>query len=198
MGCDIHTFLEYSSFKDTNGDDYWSCFGGQINLGRDYQMFGVLAGVRDDSRQLFSPRGLPEGKLSYQIDDYMRIRIADEGTEPTEGEVTLATAQSWGEEITELNGKPRWVSNPDLHNHSWLTLDEYRLALAYYRLGEKAHVVDDLDVDDPKDRQAIIQAVAALQGRGEMYAVEYGTMLAAMEHLEANGCKTRLVFCFDN
>lgn len=197
MGCDIHTFIEYSDFNDRDGEPYWTCFGGSYNPGRDYTMFGILAGVRHDEFQMFEPRGLPEGKLSYPVQDYMRIRIADEGTEPSEGEVSLEQARSWtgyyGETITEFDGKPRWVGNPDLHSHSWLTAEEFKLALARYVLRDRE---PDIDVT-PENRVAVMQAVAALAG-GDRYDVSWDAILAVMETFEARGCKTRLVFCFDN
>lgn len=195
MGCDIHTFIEYSDFTDQNGDPYWQSFGGQISLGRNYTMFGVIAGVCDDTYQLFEPRGLPDGKCSYDVDNYMRVHICDEGEEPGEGECTLKQAQSWGEPIEEFKGKPRWVRNPDLHSHSWLTLDELKHALAHYMLGDKVDKIGDVATED---RHVVLQAAAALQGAKRDYDVVWDAIVAAMEAFEANGCQTRLVFCFDN
>jgi hypothetical protein len=204
MGCDIHTFIEYSTFTDKNGEAYWQCMGGRYNPGRDYTMFGIMAGVRDDSEQMFEPRGLPDGKLSYQVEDYVRMRIADEGSEPSDDEVTLEQARSWttghyGETITnDAQGKPRWVTNPDLHSHSWLTLDEYRQVLNRYKFGEVTDELDEIDVAD-EDKEVVTQAVAALRGGGgREYDVGWGAILAAMEYFAARGCQTRLVFCFDN
>lgn len=197
MGCDIHTFIEYSDFTDQDGQSYWSCMAGQYNPGRDYRMFGLLASVRGGDA-LFETRGMPEGKVSYQVQDYMRCRIADEG-EGDDGEVSLATAQSWttghyGETITnDSQGKPRWVTNPDLHSHSWLTVEELRQVLDRYRLGDKA---DAINVPS-EDRAVVMQAAAALHG-GESYAAGWDAILAAMEAFKARGCQTRLVFCFDN
>lgn len=202
MGCDIHTFIEYSDFTDRNGDPYWSCFGGQINHGRDYTMFGLLAGVRG-GEALISPRGLPEGNLSYQVEDYMRIRIvtAEEAENSYEGGVTtLETAQSWttghyGEKIINNHrGEPTWVTNPDLHSHNWLTLDELKLVLAYYTLGDRAAEIDVA----PENRTVVMQAVAALQGSGERYSVSWDATVAAMEAFEARGHQTRFIMCFDN
>jgi hypothetical protein len=196
MGCDIHMFLEYADFTQSNGDVYWSCFGGSYNPGRDYYMFGLLAGVRSD-RTLFEPKGLPDGRLSYQAESYMTLWISDEHA-GGENACTLADARKWeaqGETITnDKDGKPYRVSNPDLHSYSWLSLEDYRYVLVYYKLGDKAAEIDV----DPEDHQAVIQAVAALRGGGERYDVGYGAILAAMEHIEQRGKQTRLVFCFDN
>lgn len=185
MGCDIHTFIEYSDFihsdhdhiaPELRGTPYWRCLGGRFNPGRNYGMFGILAGVRTTDHQLFKQRGLPEGKLSWEVEDYMRIRIADEGEEPTEGEVSLATAQNWtqgrySETVTELDGKPRWVTNPDLHSSSWLTSAELRQVIARY----------------------------CFETSYGTYDVGWDAILAAMEAIEARpGCQARLIFCFDN
>lgn len=64
MGCDIHVMIEYAGYVKQCGTTVWRGFGsGHFNPGRDYTMFGVLAGVRDDSvEQIVSLRGLPEDK----------------------------------------------------------------------------------------------------------------------------------------
>lgn len=195
MGCDIHTFIEYTDFNDhSTGEPYWQCFGGQIDQGRNYTMFGLLAGVRG-GEALFDPRGLPEGKHSYQVEDYMHIRIdEEEDAKNTEGYTSLAKARSWGNPIEERNGKPWRVRSPDLHSHSWLTLSELQTVLARYTLGDNPP-----EIDVPlKDRAVVIQAVAALRGGGEMYGSSWSATLAAMEAFAAHGAQTRLVFCFDN
>jgi hypothetical protein len=79
MGCDIHSYLEkYTSINGENkwvNVDYW-----QINphhgivgyeneneyehlsfyIGRNYDLFGILAGVRSSEDPIKEPRGLPE------------------------------------------------------------------------------------------------------------------------------------------
>jgi hypothetical protein len=200
VGCDIHMFIEYSDFTDQNGEPYWSCFAGRYNPGRDYKMFGLLANVRCDGA-LFPPRDLPAGEHSYQVDDYMRIWIGDE-KDASERTCTLEQAQKWsaqGETIIPKNdGTPGWVTDPDLHSHSWLTLDEYRQVLNRYRLGDAADMLGDHKFA-PEDRVVAEQAVVALSnGGGEQCDVGYGAILAVMEHFAANGCQTRLIFCFDN
>ena len=63
MGCDIHTYIEYS--KDGERWDSW----GKIELGRDYILFGLMAGVRQEvlgGGPPFPPRGLPD-HLSWRV-----------------------------------------------------------------------------------------------------------------------------------
>lgn len=53
MGCDIHTMAEVKG-------EYGWLNAGEINEDRNYQLFGLLAGVRDDSvKPIASPRGVP-------------------------------------------------------------------------------------------------------------------------------------------
>lgn len=66
MGCDIHMLVETERF----GDGSWWDFGGDINPGRDYLFFGIMAGVRDeDEEPIVEPRGLPEG-MGYRTKKY--------------------------------------------------------------------------------------------------------------------------------
>lgn len=73
MGCDIHVFVEYGTYVDREGNQSWNCVGGRWNPGRDYHMFAIMAGVRDygDGNMLFEPRGVPEGRLSWEAQDYL-------------------------------------------------------------------------------------------------------------------------------
>lgn len=203
MGCDIHTFIEFSDFVGQDGEPHWQCFGGQINTGRDYKMFGLLAGVRG-GEAIYDPRGLPGGEMSYQVNDYMRIRIGtqEEVDNSYEGGVTtLEIARSWttghyGEKIINNHkGEPGWVTNPDLHSHSWLTLGELRNVMARYVCG---HAAEDLPDVAESDRLPVMQAAAALQGLQDRYSAEWDAVLATMQAFADRGCQTRLIFCFDN
>jgi hypothetical protein len=193
MGADIHTFIEYSDFVNHEGERSWSCMGGRYNPGRDYTMFGLLAGVRGRN-QLIDTRGLPE-RTSWEVDGYMWRRINDDlAAKEVEGYVTLADAQRWNEPIeNDRDGKPYRVMDPDLHSHSWLTVEELEYVLGYYRLGEQAERI----AVDPEDRQVVIDAVAALRG-GHHYEPGWDGILGAMKALKARDCEVRFVFCFDN
>lgn len=60
MGCDIHAFVEYRQPKGDEGQDppEWRGFR-EAHLERDYEMFGLLAGVRSLVDPIADPRGLP-------------------------------------------------------------------------------------------------------------------------------------------
>lgn len=194
MGCDIHMYIEYANKKrleetrkkkaegDTEAREYWRSFGGRMNPGRDYWMFGILSqGVRSDNPNGFPPKGrLDRDELSWGTaeDDY--LYIVDEGREPGDNETTLERALKWAsgrfpETLVYRDGKPRFVSHPDWHSHSWLTPAEYKKALELY------------------------QADCDKQGYGYKVPSEYKAILAALESLESNGeNEARVVFWFDN
>ncbi|MGL4618801.1 MAG: hypothetical protein ACRCZS_07040 [Chroococcidiopsis sp.] len=52
MGCDIHCHAEVKI------DGVWNHYN-EINIERNYDLFGYLAGVRGDKNQAFPVRGLP-------------------------------------------------------------------------------------------------------------------------------------------
>jgi hypothetical protein len=168
MGCDTHMYIEYKS-KDSY---YWKSFGKRINPGRNYAMFGILAEVRSTQIFSFPPKGLPDGELGYESGNDNQIYISKDGE--GEHETTLETATRWvkdgsSEFINGHEGKPLWVTNPDWHSHSWLTLAQYQSALAFYNKN--------------------------YPGQTEP---EYEAIRASLEVFDNLGYDTRLVFWFDN
>jgi hypothetical protein len=55
MGCDIHAMIEYRYAKGKA----WFVAATALSIGRYYELFGYLAGVRDDVTPLAEPRGFP-------------------------------------------------------------------------------------------------------------------------------------------
>lgn len=174
MGADIHMYVEYASkkpgyFEETQGKRYWRPFGGRTNPGRDYWLFTLLADVRG-SGALIEPRGMPDDAGWYAADDNQLYITETEGDDY----VTMEEAQryvSYGSKfINGHDGKPVWVTNPDWHSHSWLTVDELQQVFDAYN---KKH--------------------------GELVGLEYRAMLDAMRTLENGGNNdVRVVFWFDN
>lgn len=182
MGCDIHTYLEFADFE-TDAGPYWKNFtknGG----GRNYLMFGVLAGVRVEEARLFEPKGMPDGRIGYDTSEDYWTHVAPAANPEwadDEGWVSLETAQGWiekGYSKGEINksGRLERVSGPDWHNHSWLTADELERAFAHY--------LEQITESCPHGK-AIVPA-------------EWSATLAAMRAFEAAGNQTRLIFWFDN
>lgn len=172
MGCDIHLYIEHVPFADRDGGLYWVNFGGRFNPGRDYAMFGKLAGVRGEGRNaIVPPRGLPTGRLGFSTSDDWWLYISDTGGEG-EGVVPRAKAEEYaryappGENPYRLGsaGEIRWVRHPDWHTASWLTRVEYDAAL----LSVGGH------------------------------DVAYDAVSAVMSVFARAGQETRVVFWFDN
>lgn len=123
MGCDIHAYIE---FRD---GDRWSGFAGRVNPGRNYKVFGILAGVRTDGPPVIQPRGVPPD-MSWQTNDDFHLHVVENDKEVWEGAVARATAEEWvksGASQWHVDG--RRVTHPDWHTASWLTLPEYEAAL---------------------------------------------------------------------
>jgi hypothetical protein len=166
MGCDIHMYIQYKEKKS----NYWYGFGGRINPGRDYTMFGILAGVRDTNQpKYYDPKGLPDHELSYAANDDLYLYITDNGE--GDGETTLERAKQWGVKIiNDSDGKPYRAEHPDWYNHSWLTTAELKKAYSWY----KKH-------------------------KGWKPCLEYRVVLSTMNTLENDGKNDVIVvFWFDN
>jgi len=218
MGCDIHCYIEYRGkvrYNDEDEGNRWGSFGGCINPGRNYALFNLMAGVRGwvgDGDKLFKPKGLPEGiGYSADQDNYLYITTGEECKCGESRSVTVETAKRWvesgsSEYKNNHSGKPTWVSHPDWHSHSWLSVAEYREVLERYKVVEQ----EDWERRE-KERVGLIKKLeernSGLEVTGDSWLNEpcehyvepkYHAILAAMESFERMGYESRLVFWFDN
>lgn len=169
MGADIHLFIEY---QDPEYKDYWSSFGGQINPGRNYSIFALMAGVRNyDNFDLFSPKGLPD-KIGYKAKSANELYVSDDENYESEDSTTRSSADRWVESGSSkyTNEKKNFVTHPDWHSHSWLTPEEYNKVLEVYEGKFKDYKVP----------------------------VEYKAVQKILETFISEGYNARLVFWFDN
>jgi hypothetical protein len=169
-----------------------------------------MAGVRGwggEGVKLFDPRGLPEG-IGYFATEDNYFYITDD-MECKCGEcryVTVKKAAEWvksgsSEYKNDFEGKPTWVSHPDWHSYSWLSVVEYRQVLEKYKEVEQ----EDWEQRE-KDRVSVIEKLGDkvkedswLNEPCEHYVEpKYHAILAAMESFEKMGYESRLVFWFDN
>ena len=207
MGCDIHLYIEYKS-KKTEFDGYdsgWQSFGGRINPGRNYAMFGLMANVRNcysDGKLpvLVEPRGMPDD-VSYTTMNDNRIYISDD-----EGEdyVSMETAKRWVKSgsskfINNKDGNPTWVTQPDWHSHSWLTTSEFESILnKYLELETGWHKERVEEHNKMVERQNIQPDSWAYAPPSINDEPEYQVVLASLKRFEELGYDARIVFWFDN
>lgn len=180
MGCDIHMYVEYISIArkqqslEKNEQPYWYCFGQKFNPGRDYDLFGVLAsGVRSDYNG-FSRKGMPEDAGYMSSSDNRCYIVSDDSNESSGEYCKASSAAQWvksgaSKYINDSEGKPTWVTHPDWHSHSWLSIAEFDKALKFIK-----------------------------RKRG-YEPLEYRALLASMKALSCKGKNdVRVVFWFDN
>lgn len=176
MGCDAHVYVEYR--KKTHRENYWSGIGGRINPGRNYWMFGLIAGVRIDFDESLEPKGIPNN-LSWSANQDNYIWISDVYGDDDDSEYcTLEKAQQWASNgrrkiIYDDQGKPQKVEHPDWHSHTWLTTEEFKSVIEIYNEKDSKNEFRNQEV-------------------------EYEALLSMMENLESNDCEVRLVIWFDN
>jgi hypothetical protein len=207
MGCDIHLYIEYKSKKiETDGyKEQWQSFGQRMNVGRNYAMFALMAGVRNYGNELpviVERRGFPEDAAYYSSGDN-RIYISEEKYEG-EHSVTMERAKGWVESgsskfINNQKGEPMWVTDPDNHSHSWLTTSEFETIINKYleletgwhkeRVAQHNKMVTKEDIQ-PKS-WAYNPPVMSIEP-------QYQVVLASMKRFEELGYDARIVFWFDN
>lgn len=170
MGCDIHMYVEYSPKKENVKvkDRHWYPFGGRINPGRNYWLFGYLSGVRSDSEGVFPLKGLPNDMSYYAKNDaFLYIDEEIDKTNWSDGMVSLEDARRWEKSGSKIqyreNGKPWYVSHPDWHSHSWLTFHEFRFVINKMKI-EKGH--DTIDIEYLALLGAMQTLANGLQGAG--------------------------------
>lgn len=181
MGCDIHAYLEYGEGR----------FFGDVSLGRDYALFGMLTDgtVRSPNGPACAPapRGLPDD-VSWDVSRAYYIRVepdADGDLAPEDGERAVCYSNAiryarYGAHFAErrrgkirrLHGTPGpsarvLVSNPDWHTASWLSSEEFdRVIQAYESLRDYFYVTVRLDADGPPEGPSFVPS-----GRGTWHRV---------------------------
>lgn len=171
MGADIHCYVETASgLLNKDGEETWWSFCGRVNPGRDYAMFGILASVRNDpDTAMIAPRGLPKN-IGWQTADDAFMRV-DDKHEEEQGYCSRACAEKYIEHGSWYRDeKKEQVSHPDWHSHSWMTPEEWALAIDTYVTNHPNFQLD----------------------------TEYFVLAAMMNTFVQHGKKARIVFWFDN
>lgn len=169
MGCDIHCYVEYREGPEGPEGHGWRGFGDRINPGRDYGMFGFMAGVRGDGPPVTAPRGVPKDMDWVARGDFTLFVTANEERADDDGYVPKERADRYLADGSSERWDDDRITHPDWHTPGWLTPDEFDAA------------------------------IKAREGAWPQYPVDprYKAILAAMRSLAESG-DARLVFWFDN
>lgn len=190
MGCDIHMYMEY---RDPNNSAYnrWNSFGSRYNVGRNYDMFALLAGVRGSSQAIVAPRGYP-ADADYETDqEYYYYIDEEEGFCSGRRTITQETALRWNIGIEyDDKGNPYRTRNPDAHTPSWLTRSEFMSAIVMSELNHRHYIIAGADMSEHL-RNMYVNSLGS-------YIFKYKALASSMTSLEQSGYKTRIVFWFDN
>jgi hypothetical protein len=178
MGCDIHGFVEVRDVRPETLSQYsngynptWEVIisAGDF-LGRNYNLFGVLAGVRwYDSSWDWEPiamlRGLPDDS-NWRIKDDNRYYDKNEG---------------------------KFIPNPDMHSQTWMLLSEIE-AFDWNKKIETA--IWNPEFRNDETVEPIIKKQVSLYD----YCDDFKTIRALMETLVSiyGDENVRLVIWFDN
>lgn len=141
MGCDIHAYVEMYSKKDlAAGRCFVDTYASEINFGRNYDLFGLIAGVRSMSSPIVQPRGLPTNPpLSWMCTNEYFLRIVPDeemnGNRSVYGRDLLGQKIISQSELDRINqthfrsqaiipNTENMIPNPDYHSLTWLTVNE--------------------------------------------------------------------------
>lgn len=217
MGCDIHCYIEYRRKPVAAGDEEqeWDSFGGRINPGRNYELFGRLAGVRQSLPSGgVKPRGLPSqvGYAAYS-DFWLYIVDGEREAEPTADPVTqlmracLANPEEptprrmlFDELQTRMEAESEGRGYLGTTREGVARKDAERYA-AYGKAYKMDHTGTPRWVEHPDWHSHAWLTPDEWEkaiGKPNRYSPEYQAILGTMRAFEAVGCEARVVFWFDN
>ncbi len=183
MGTYLSAFIEFDrsdmlpAFSDTSQIE--SLTEASFSFGKDYEVFDALGDGRNGAMRgedydplqapLIPPRGIPTPCDLYVGWAYFYLVLDD--AEPAdryfwkvERSVSPAQAEEWVRERSSVmcefrqwvNGEQLWrvVSNPELYNASWLTLEEFDRSLRHHNL-----LLESLPIEYRIVRSAMSQLV---------------------------------------
>lgn len=215
MGCDIHAHIEY--YPESNGSSpvYTHTFATNLDLGRNYTLFSLMAGVRGLCLPVTYPKGLPTSPPVGYVVSYNYYSFVVEDLESVAGlkeaahknfQNSVITREKADELVSKgtpyYNQEKTLIANPDYHTPSWLTLGEmlrvrqkYLLEAIEYesdmRGKRRRNALDLIDDCSPEELMA--------HNFGDIEYVPLNATIAAMMILERHTkYRSRLVFWFDS
>lgn len=223
MGCDIHAYVDYDEPNDH--DHKWVGHLGSFSIGRDYLLFGIMAGVRCPDYALFEPKGLPE-HLSWRTLHEATLFVV-QGETDEHGMCSKESAERWHQSWLRhkqgvggyVDAEQKRVHHPDWHSHSWLTTSELKQVIekyASYREPEHKNaervngewVIPEGYKPDPafasffedksEDKDYQFMPLVSIEPIARRVPATILAVYNAMKSLEESGCTPRFVFWFDN
>lgn len=214
MGCDIHVYIECYSKQSSlsGGSSYVDTIFDKVSFGRNYTLFGLLAGVRSMDRPVVPPRGVPtQPELSWAAsrDYYIKVVPDDEFTRRMDYSSQQIIKQS---ELEELKSDPyrklnitseKMLVNPDWHSSTWLSLEELMLV-------RKQYLINNIQYYSEISGKRRKELVSFISNKSEFDLMKYvfqpyeyaplHAVISAMSSLEKtdDDIKTRFVCWFDS
>jgi hypothetical protein len=211
MGCDIHAHIEFFSKTEhkTTSNCFVRCFSGELSFGRDYILFGLMAGVRHSVPPIIKPKGIPTTPtLSYEVTDayYLNV-ISDEAPRAPTNSIRESLAKEYVSEAYSIyvdDSKLR-ITNPNFHTPTWLTLDELLIIRKMYLLEtvefwaniSKQKKIDMLNFIKSTGARELMKYSFPDYENSVLYAA-VGTMMSLERVSENADTETRLVCWFDS
>lgn len=216
MGCDIHAYIEM--YNSNNKDPFVDCFAENISIGRDYKLFGLLAGVRSMHPENLDPKGIPTAPgLSYMCTHHYYLSVCDSHNRNNtvyhtgcyDGSRCVSTEEA---EKMVSEGRSKYVdaqktliTNPDWHSATYLCLAEMMRIRKTYLIenvlyeselsGKKRKAL--VDFIEAKDPRTLMQYAFPEHDSLALYAT-IKTMMALESGSGENEVKTRFVCWFDS
>jgi len=149
MGCDIHAYVDFKSFKKDNCDWYIKNLA-QIRLGRDYLLFSYLADVRNYNNitPISPPKDIPKNNSYIVEHDYTLFVLDDAETINESGYCSKKQAEEYVKYGSKWYDENR-VTHPDWHSVSWLTVEELKKVQQEY---SKNMALPDVNIIKPNEK----------------------------------------------
>jgi hypothetical protein len=211
MGCDIHAYIEFFSKSDFKNSRkcFVDCFAGELSFGRDYILFGLVAGVRHHLPPLIKARGIPtEPELSYTVSDayYLNV-VADDAARFSDNSIRRTLAEEYVSEgyAHYTDSTKSHITNPNYHSATYLTLDEL-LTIRKMYLTEIVEFYANISNTKKKDLLSFIQKTSTRELMKFSFPdyenvglyTTICTMMALERVSEDSDTSTRLVCWFDS
>ena len=209
MGCDIHPHIEFFEAtvagKAKNNSLQARSFASNIDLGRNYTLFSVMAGVRGCATPVVMPRGAPDSpSLSFEVRNCYYANVIDGETSKGINGYSREIANKLVQDGKTVFGDDHQstIIDPNWHTPSWLTASEliqvrkqYLIEAIEYNYEMKGkRRRNALNILNSSSDIEIMQHVF-----GDVECPTLNACIASMIAIERSGeYNSRMVFWFDS